>query len=212
MAGRWRDESDRWQGPRDRDDLRYAGETALGRADWGDRESDYEHGFRPMQVRDDWHRAERDARWPRTEGEGRRPEYERWGRESYAGRGPRGYQRTDQRVWEDVCARLTDEPHVDASDVEVRVENGEVTLEGSVRSREEKRRAEDAIERITGVRDVHNHLHVAHGGIGEPGAPQTPLGIASPGGDSRRAGKRQSVSARATAREQSAGTRGRRPR
>ena len=37
-----------WQGDRwpDRNDYRYAGETILGRADWGDRESDYEHGFR----------------------------------------------------------------------------------------------------------------------------------------------------------------------
>jgi osmotically-inducible protein OsmY len=226
--------------------LRYAGETILGRADWGDRESDYEHGFRPMHVRDDRDRyaAERPSR-PREQG-GRTGGGDRevryagetalgradWGdresdyehgyrafregqwpteRESHAGRGPRGYQRTDQRVWEDVCDRLTDDPRVDASDIEVRVENGEVTLEGSVRSREEKRRAEDAIERITGVRDVHNHLHVAHGGIGEPGAPQTPLGVASPGGDSRSAVKR-TATARATAREQSAGTRGRRPR
>ena len=200
MADRWRDERERWQGPRDRDDLRYAGETILGRADWGDRESDYEHGFRPMHVRDDWHAAERRARWPRSADEGRRPEYESWKGESYAGRGPRGYQRTDERMWEDVCARLTDDPRVDASDIEVRVE------------REEKRRAEDAIERITGVRDVHNHLRVAHGGIGEPGAPQTPLGLSSPGGDARGTAKRESVSARATAREHSAGTRGRRPR
>lgn len=212
MADRWRDERERWRGPRDRDDLRYAGETILGRADWGDRESDYEHGFRPMHVRDDWHRAERQAQWPRAEDEGRRPDYETTARESYAGRGPRGYQRTDERVWEDVCARLTDDSRVDASDIEVRVENGEVTLDGTVRSREEKRRAEDVIESLTGVRDVHNHLHVSHGGIGEAGAPQTPLGISSPGGDSRRTAKRQGVSARATAREHSAETRGRRPR
>ena len=81
---------------------------------------------------------------------------------------------------EDVCDRLTADPYVDPSDVEVRVENGEVTLNGSVRSREEKRRAEDAIESISGVRDVHNRLRVSHGGIGESGAPQTPLGLSTP--------------------------------
>jgi hypothetical protein len=212
MADRWREEDERWRRPRDRDDVRYAGETILGRADWGDRESDYEHGFRPTQVPGVRDGTERDARRPRADSGGPRQERESWGRESYAGRGPRGYQRTDVRVWEDVCARLTDDPRVDATDVEVRVENGEVTLEGTVRSREEKRRAEDAIESISGVRDVHNHLRVAHGGIGERGAPQTPLGISSPGGESRTAVKRQSVSARATAREQSARSRGRRPR
>ena len=248
MADRERDLRERWAA-RERDPLRYAGETALGRADWGDRESDYEHGFRPMHVREDWRSAEGQGHWPREErdrnaGESRyarQParggewghrdrEYEgagyrafregRWGtdretretRESYTGRGPRGYQRNDERVWEDVCDRLTDDPRVDASDIEVKVEQGEVTLEGNVRSREEKRRAEDVVEHIVGVKDVHNHLRVSHGGIGETGAPQTPLGVSSPGGDSRGAVKRGTASARAMAREHSTGTRGRRPR
>jgi osmotically-inducible protein OsmY len=83
-----------------------------------------------------------------------------WRSSSYAGRGPRGYQRGDERIREDVCDRLTDDPRIDASDIEVAVQGGEVTLSGSVRSREEKRVAEDAIERITGVRDVTNHLKV----------------------------------------------------
>jgi osmotically-inducible protein OsmY len=78
----------------------------------------------------------------------------------YAGRGPRGYRRGDERIREDVCDRLTDDPRVDASDVEVQVANAEVTLSGSVRTREEKRFAEDLIERITGVREVNNNLKV----------------------------------------------------
>jgi hypothetical protein len=62
---------------------------------------------------------------------------------NYTGRGPRNYQRTDERIHEDVCERLTDDPQVDAFDIEVRVKDGEVTLVGNVNSRQQKRRAED---------------------------------------------------------------------
>jgi osmotically-inducible protein OsmY len=79
---------------------------------------------------------------------------------SYAGKGPRGYQRNDQRIHEDICDRLTDDPRIDASDIEVTVNGGEVTLTGSVRTREEKRFAEDLAERLSGVREVNNNLKV----------------------------------------------------
>lgn len=78
----------------------------------------------------------------------------------YSGRGPRGYQRSDARINEDVCDRLCDAPDIDASDIEVKVDAGEVTLEGTVAAREEKRRAEDLVERISGVREVRNNLRV----------------------------------------------------
>lgn len=78
----------------------------------------------------------------------------------HRGRGPRGYTRSDERIREDVCDVLTDHPMVDASDVEVAVKSGEVTLSGSVSSRAEKRLAEDIIENLSGVRDVNNQLRV----------------------------------------------------
>ncbi len=78
----------------------------------------------------------------------------------YTGRGPRGYRRSDERIWEDVCERLTQHGQLDASGIEVRVENGEVTLEGIVSSREAKRMAEDTAESVPGVRDVHNRLRI----------------------------------------------------
>ena len=78
----------------------------------------------------------------------------------YVGRGPKGYRRGDERIREDVCDRLTDDPRIDAGDIDVQVKDGEVTLSGSVRTREEKRFTEDVIERISGVRDVNNHLKV----------------------------------------------------
>ncbi|HET7585122.1 MAG TPA: BON domain-containing protein [Gemmatimonadaceae bacterium] len=82
---------------------------------------------------------------------------------NYAGRGPRGYTRSDERIREDVNDRLTWSPELDASGVEVKVENGEVTLTGTVDDRHAKRLAEDLAEDVFGVRDVHNELHVEHG-------------------------------------------------
>jgi hypothetical protein len=85
----------------------------------------------------------------------------REGMSEHRGRGPRGYRRSDERIREDVCDLLTEDPYLDASNMEVQVKECEVTLTGSVASREDKRRAEDLIERISGVKDVHNQLRVA---------------------------------------------------
>ena len=82
-------------------------------------------------------------------------------RGSYRGLGPRGYRRSDERIKEDVCECLTEDDHIDASNIEVAVKDCEVTLTGTVNSREEKRHAEDIIERLSGVRDVNNDLRVA---------------------------------------------------
>jgi hypothetical protein len=79
---------------------------------------------------------------------------------SHYGRGPKGYTRSDDRIREDVSDRLTDDWVVDASDIEVRVANGEVTLAGTVDSRRAKRRAEDCAENVSGVRNVQNNLRV----------------------------------------------------
>jgi osmotically-inducible protein OsmY len=78
----------------------------------------------------------------------------------YAGRGPPGYRRSDERIREDVNERLTDDCRVDASDVEVSGDNGVVTLTGRVGSRNEKWRAEDVAESVSGVTDVSNQLRV----------------------------------------------------
>lgn len=82
---------------------------------------------------------------------------------SHRGRGPKGYQRSDERIREDVCERLERDHHVDASDIEVRVEAAVVILSGTVDDRATKRRAEDIAESIGGVHDVQNHLHVSRG-------------------------------------------------
>lgn len=86
-----------------------------------------------------------------------------YGRPSYRGRGPKNYQRSDERLRELVSERLEEDDDVDASDIEVLVSDGEVTLNGTVDSRRTKRRAEDLAAITYGVKDVHNNLRVDHG-------------------------------------------------
>ncbi|WP_244610352.1 CBS domain-containing protein [Microvirga pakistanensis] len=81
-------------------------------------------------------------------------------REDHRGRGPRNYQRSDDRIREDVSERLGDDVRVDASEIEVTVQNREVTLTGTVRDRNEKRWAEDIAESVSGVTHVQNNLRV----------------------------------------------------
>jgi hypothetical protein len=80
--------------------------------------------------------------------------------QSQRGKGPVGYQRADERIREDVCDRLTDDPEIDASGIEVTVKGCEVTLAGTVPDKRSKRMAEDCAERVQGVKDVQNQLRV----------------------------------------------------
>jgi hypothetical protein len=84
-------------------------------------------------------------------------------RQSHYGRGPRNFRRSDERIREEINERLTRHPEIDASDVDVQVNNGEVTLSGVVEDRTAKRLAEDLTEEIYGVTDVQNQLKVRHG-------------------------------------------------
>jgi osmotically-inducible protein OsmY len=87
----------------------------------------------------------------------------------YSGRGPRGYQRSDDRIREDVCECLSQHGMLDATEVDVIVVAGDVTLRGSVPSRWAKREAEDLTESVSGVRDVHNELRVSQPGTSSSG-------------------------------------------
>lgn len=81
----------------------------------------------------------------------------------HTGRGPRGYRRSDDTIFEDVCEMLFRSPDVDASDMEVEVKKGCVYLRGEVRDRRTKRMAELEIENISGVQDVQNLLTFPRG-------------------------------------------------
>ena len=78
----------------------------------------------------------------------------------HRGKGPKGYTRSDERIHDDVNDRLTDHGHLDASDIEIGVSGAEVTLNGTVLRREDKRRAEDIAEQVSGVKHVQNNLRV----------------------------------------------------
>ena len=89
---------------------------------------------------------------------------ERRREQDYRGRGPKGYKRSDARIQEDVNDRLADDAYVDASEIEVAVSAAEVTLTGSVDSRQARRRAEDIAEQVSGVSYVQNNLRISMGG------------------------------------------------
>jgi len=78
----------------------------------------------------------------------------------HRGKGPKGYSRSDDRITEDVNEKLYNDSYVDASDIEVKVIDREVTLTGTVDSRDINRRAEDLAESVTGVKNVQNLLRV----------------------------------------------------
>lgn len=87
----------------------------------------------------------------------------RWGLKGNTGLGPKGYRRSDESIKEDVCERLTQDPVIDATDIEVVVKDGEVKLTGSVAGRIEKSRAEDILTEIRGVKNIVNDLTVEGG-------------------------------------------------
>jgi hypothetical protein len=81
-------------------------------------------------------------------------------RENHAGKGPRGYRRSEERVKDEACEILARDFFLDASEIEVELKDQVLTLKGEVGSREDKRRAEDLVAEIPGVADVQNQLRV----------------------------------------------------
>lgn len=84
---------------------------------------------------------------------------------SHKGRGPKNYQRRDERILEDINDRLCDNPYIDASEIDVSVSEGNVVMSGSVENRESKRLAEDIGDSVSGVKNVENRLKVKMRGI-----------------------------------------------
>jgi hypothetical protein len=78
----------------------------------------------------------------------------------HAGKGPKGYMRSDERIKEQVSERLEEHGEVDASEVTVSVKEGEVTLDGTIADRAMKRMAEELVEDSPGVKQVHNRLRI----------------------------------------------------
>jgi hypothetical protein len=136
-----------------------------GAASWGDEGRSHSHGSGNGLP---WTPRERGGYWRQYEGQNY-PGQDYTG-PNYAGRGPKDYQRSDDRVREEISDCMTDDPRLDASEITVEVKQGVVTLCGSVTSRDQKRRAEDVAERISGVKDVSNQLRVTREPNGHNGA------------------------------------------
>ncbi|WP_454738321.1 BON domain-containing protein [Cupriavidus necator] len=79
--------------------------------------------------------------------------------------GPKGYQRSDERIREEICERLAHARHVDVRDVEVEVQGGVVRLTGNVQDRRQKYCIEEVVDDVFGVREIHNAIR-----LGSPGA------------------------------------------
>jgi len=88
----------------------------------------------------------------------------------YYGVGPKNYKRSDERIREDVSDNLSDDPYINASEIEVNVHNSEITLSGSVENRVQRRRAELAAEQVSGVSHIQNNLRVKNANQGAQSA------------------------------------------
>nr|MEA2799477.1 hypothetical protein [Phenylobacterium sp.] len=106
-------------------------------------EGDYRPAGQPRSWMD---RAGEFFTGPRTPGVDPRPRPRR--------RGP-----SDRVLWAVIVERLEDERGLDLRGVEVIVEDAEVTLNGKVRHKADRRRIEDVAD-IDGVRHVQNNLRV----------------------------------------------------
>jgi hypothetical protein len=105
----------------------------------------------------------------------------------FTGRGPKGWQRSDESILERVNETLEQHPDIDATEIEVTIAKGEIVLRGTVDDRRAKRLAEDAIENLPGVKDVRNEIRVQEPhrqqfGQPEPGQPQGQTGASRDNG------------------------------
>lgn len=73
-----------------------------------------------------------------------------------------GIQRSNDRIHDEAGGAIIRHGHVDAGGITVRVEHGDVTLEGTVSSHREKRMAEEDVNSLPGIGNVHNRLQVVH--------------------------------------------------
>jgi hypothetical protein len=154
-------------------DRRHAGtphrpEPAEHRDDFGQADYSRDFGYDPQQRAG--YRLDRDDAYDPSDNTGyrreARPDDEprTWrGRPDHGTRRERESEAVDRRIFAVVSERLEHDRRVDTSDVELRVENRVVFLDGTVRTREGKRRIEHMAE-LDGVADIVNALRVREAG------------------------------------------------
>jgi hypothetical protein len=123
-------------------------------------------------------------------GEGIRNVFGMHDRGPFFGKGPKGYKRSDERIREECSEMIARQGWIDATDVDIKVQNGEVTLSGTVKEREHKRQLERMIEEISGVEDVRNEIRVKREAQGvTTAASGTTTTTASTGEEANRSGR-----------------------
>lgn len=142
----------------------------IGRNDWDRNRNQYDRGYnqRRNDNGDNWWDKAKDkvnSWFNDDDNDNNRRDRNRDYSGGHRGKGPSDYRRSQDRIREDICDRLTDDDRVDASNIRVQIEDDAVILSGTVNSRDEKRRAEDLVESISGVRNVENRLRVGGGGL-----------------------------------------------
>jgi osmotically-inducible protein OsmY len=95
--------------------------------------------------------------WGEAESKRERQEEQRGGNERRIAQ----RRRPDAVLAQELLEILTKDPELDATEIEVEVEGGAVSLTGTVDSTDARLLAEELVESVTGVREVHNHLKVA---------------------------------------------------
>ena len=116
------------------------------------------HGGRDERDEETWNRS--GSEWSgMSQGFGRSEQRSMSSGSSRTNRGPKNYKRSDERIKEDVCDRLS-QSDLNCEDVEINVKNGEVTLTGTTDSGHERREIERVAETIPGVQDVTNQIRI----------------------------------------------------
>jgi osmotically-inducible protein OsmY len=149
----------------------YGSESNYGRMTREGRENMYRgegrYGREGRNQDRNWWERTRDevSSWFGDDEAERRREMDKYYEGGYRGKGPKTYHRSEERIKEDVCDRLTYDDRLDASDIEIEVHSDEVILTGRVDNRMQKRRAEDLVESVPGVRNVENRLRVGQSNV-----------------------------------------------
>lgn len=79
------------------------------------------------------------------------------------GKAPKGYRRSDERIREEIAESVMEWSEIDASEVQIDVSNGNVTLQGTVDSRRTKNLLEEIADCVSGVEDIDNQIKVKRG-------------------------------------------------
>ncbi|MGZ3805651.1 MAG: BON domain-containing protein [Pseudobdellovibrionaceae bacterium] len=83
-----------------------------------------------------------------------------WVDRPHAGKGPKNYQRSDESLNDEIFKKLTLDPDIDATNIEVEVKEGSVLLTGWVPERKMRYWAEEVITKVRGVSDINNQIKV----------------------------------------------------